>query len=938
MKSGAHDLPFLLEELRAAGLRVGVSETLRLHRVMHLDPRTDAPRLRRILRAVVAKSTEDAEQVEQVFDRWLQAGTERLERTLHPTGNLDTWNEDDRSTSSPARLPLRLPRWFPKAKGTQRRPHLRRTLALATVLVLVELGIFALLRPPALDMGPVGGPPPPSNPGDMIQEVQHPMTAKLITVTRPVEPASGEIFRALTGLGLLLGGLAVLHFRRTPWRAKAALPPDRQGPTRAPLRSDGSAVPPLVGAAEHDVLVWGIEHFVTEEMSDQLDIRATVAATARQGGRPVLEFHRSRHPREVWLWVDDSTRTPLAQKLADELASALNAAGLVVETAHFRGVPHRLRTADGALFPNELDERRETAIVAILTDGDLLADGLRASDQRRKIEALLRLLSFWPRLAFVDFGEGLLEEWVAPRGLRVVAPAEAPAFLGGARPGRLRQAHPRSDHLVWLAACALCPQGVDLATASALARDLDLEIPPWEAHGLFLEGTMRLKAEERASLLRWLVEAQPKPLAEGSWLRRALSWWIHRFENEALRRARRDEDLAWEGTVGQQRLQADQALLELWLHPAKAISELYSLFQSTQESYLRRHLGRLYPADHPAQDARSICLPWDFADLSGQDQVMLSEMGLGSTLALRLPKHLRTPGRLWATAGLCAGFGLAAAASVWDPPTPPATGQVVEKALEKDPTVVMVRVPGGDYTLGAENVYEGADVSDWSEENIERWSSWSRPPHRVRLSGFWITKYEITNEQYRRFLDANPSVAKLEHWDNPRFNGDRQPVVGVDWDDARTYCHEWAGLDLPTEAQWEAAARGTDQRRYPWGNEEPGPELAHFDQDWGSGKPAEVGSSPRGNGPFGTSDQAGNVWEWCLDPWNEQAYIDRDGERDPIEFGHPGIRVVRGGSWGYRARYLRSADRYRFEVLSRVYHLGFRCVGSVPSEPLGLGP
>jgi len=229
---------------------------------------------------------------------------------------------------------------------------------------------------------------------------------------------------------------------------------------------------------------------------------------------------------------------------------------------------------------------------------------------------------------------------------------------------------------------------------------------------------------------------------------------------------------------------------------------------------------------------------------------------------------------------------------------------------EKDGTV-LVYVPGGEYVLGSEDINDAA-----------------KPVHRVILSPFWIGKYPLTNEQYGRFLKENPEAEEPEHWDDERFNQPRQPVVGVSWDGAKAYC-AWAGLQLPSEAQWEATARGTDERRYPWGNDKPTSEHASFERRDG---PTQVGVFPKGGGPFGTLDQAGNVWEWCEDVWNEEAYKERDGKQNPVSTtGESVVRCLRGGSWYDSARVLAAAHRFRFKVLFPDWSVGFRC--SLPVLP-----
>jgi formylglycine-generating enzyme required for sulfatase activity len=247
------------------------------------------------------------------------------------------------------------------------------------------------------------------------------------------------------------------------------------------------------------------------------------------------------------------------------------------------------------------------------------------------------------------------------------------------------------------------------------------------------------------------------------------------------------------------------------------------------------------------------------------------------------------------------------------PPQPklsvyPTPGQ--ERIHEVDGSVV-VYVPGGEYVLGAEDLGEN-----------------SQPVHRVVLSPFWIGKYQVTNNQYARFLRAVSDAPQPNYWGAKRFNQPQQPVLGVSWKEAQSYCR-WAGLALPSEAQWEAAARGTDGRRYPWGNEAPTAQYASFGMDLLKGQPAPVGSFPRGAGPFGTMDQAGNVWEWCEDVWDARAYLGRDGEKDPINTrGNTAVRCLRGGAWDALAWNLAAAYRFRFQASLRYQYFGFRCASA----------
>ncbi len=239
--------------------------------------------------------------------------------------------------------------------------------------------------------------------------------------------------------------------------------------------------------------------------------------------------------------------------------------------------------------------------------------------------------------------------------------------------------------------------------------------------------------------------------------------------------------------------------------------------------------------------------------------------------------------------------------------------KVRERRNEKDGTV-LVYVPGGEYTIGA---------NDLSEQE--------QPVHRVRLSPFWIGQVPVTNEQYGRFMQANPGYRRPGFWSEEIFNRPEQPVVGVSWEDAQAYCN-WAGLVLPSEVQWEAAARGHDGRSFPWGDEPPTPELANFDGH--AGRTTPVGSLEAGRGPFGTLDQAGNVWEWCADVLDAEAYSRREAAAlDPlVTIGEPAFRVLRGGSWLDKGENLKSAFRFRYWARLRRRFVGVRCASPATSE------
>lgn len=168
-----------------------------------------------------------------------------------------------------------------------------------------------------------------------------------------------------------------------------------------------------------------------------------------------------------------------------------------------------------------------------------------------------------------------------------------------------------------------------------------------------------------------------------------------------------------------------------------------------------------------------------------------------------------------------------------------------------------------------------------------------RPRRTVNVDGFWIYKHEVTVGQYRKFCAAtgkNMPDAPPWGWQ------DKQPIVNVCWFDAEAYC-KWAGSRLPTEAEWEKAARGTDGRKYPWGDKWDAHRACTARLTWGDHQgPAEVGSYPAGASPYGVLDMAGNVWEFCQD-WYGEDYYKKSPARNPTGPTDGWHRVARGGSW-----------------------------------------
>lgn len=232
----------------------------------------------------------------------------------------------------------------------------------------------------------------------------------------------------------------------------------------------------------------------------------------------------------------------------------------------------------------------------------------------------------------------------------------------------------------------------------------------------------------------------------------------------------------------------------------------------------------------------------------------------------------------------------------------------------------MAYVPAGEFLMGSDDSDPLA-----SEDEI--------PQRLVYLDAFWVDQTEITNGEYQLCVEAG--ACSQQRYQGRRFAGEDYPVVGVDWFQASDYCR-WVGGRLPTEAEWEKAARGADGRTYPWGNAFDSSRLNFCDknciEDWrdmhaddGYAYTAPVGSYPEGVSPYGLLDMSGNVWEWTAD-WYAPDTYKIASDKNPTGPASGQQRVVRGGSWHYTGRNLRTTQRHRDLPTFRYDKIGFRCV------------
>ena len=232
----------------------------------------------------------------------------------------------------------------------------------------------------------------------------------------------------------------------------------------------------------------------------------------------------------------------------------------------------------------------------------------------------------------------------------------------------------------------------------------------------------------------------------------------------------------------------------------------------------------------------------------------------------------------------------------------PQIGMALSTKINPKDGAEMVYVPPGPFLMGDD------DITD-------------NPRHTVMLSGYYIYKNDVTVAMYRKFCRwTGRAVPSIPTWGWKEDN----PMVDVAWDDAKAYC-DWAGVHLPTEAQWEKAARGTDGRFFPWGNDWDTSRLRCSKNNVGdAGSTAPAGSTPSGASPCGALDMAGNVWNWCAD-WYDENYWKNANGTDPTGPRFASLRVVRGGSWGdFDNKDFRSAFRLSLPLDFHNYNNGFR--------------
>lgn len=232
----------------------------------------------------------------------------------------------------------------------------------------------------------------------------------------------------------------------------------------------------------------------------------------------------------------------------------------------------------------------------------------------------------------------------------------------------------------------------------------------------------------------------------------------------------------------------------------------------------------------------------------------------------------------------------------------------------------MVFFPAGEFMMGNDNGRKD-----------------EQPRHNVFLDAFYFDRYETTGKDFEQYLAANPDQhTTITGWESDRTIQSemaKRPVFGLSWQRCQNYC-VWRGKRLPTEAEWERAAGGLENRLYPWGNEPPDSTRANFGKCCNvlAGRIfAEVGTYESGKTPEGVYDMAGNAAEWVYD-WYDKSYYQRGEHRNPQGPEKGRYHVIRGGAWNSYPYYMRSTDRYGTNDGQDFYGIGCRCAKSAPDN------
>lgn len=247
------------------------------------------------------------------------------------------------------------------------------------------------------------------------------------------------------------------------------------------------------------------------------------------------------------------------------------------------------------------------------------------------------------------------------------------------------------------------------------------------------------------------------------------------------------------------------------------------------------------------------------------------------------------------------------------------TAQAQSGGEKNNPYERMALIPAGEYMMG--DLKSKAELNPWDALAIDRHMLGPEDPaHEIYVDAFYIDIYEATNADYEEYVKAT-GATKPEFWDDKNFNDPRQPVVGVSWKEASSFC-AWKNKRLPTEAEWEKAGRGKRAVKYPWGDDPPAGGKLNYNEE--TGKPLPVGSFEAGKSDYGLYDMSGNVSEWVFD-WHSPIFYLFSPQKNPKGANTGQYKVTRGGNWRNPKNDVTLTYRGASAPYIRTQAIGFRC-------------
>ena len=755
------ELGDFLTALQVNGIPVGPGDIDRLRQLFALEPTLDRDGLKALLSALLVKHPEQHRVFENLFANWC------------PDREAD-WPEDvvalasgrDRADSAP-RGALPQPAAQEPEDMTEPEPAWSR-LAVRGIPVVIGLLLCLLiiwhLLPERIVI--------PPTPIERLEPAKPPQDTVTTPTDLPATPAEqvwfwraavdvkgihtpwriGPAELVLLGLAALVTAGAMWRRYRQRLRPLPSLPP-AYGHGWQPLLPPAGHDSALIDAREQRQLVWNIEHFISDDPSRRLDLKRTVDATARSGGFVRMHFQPHVYNREVWFWLDRQLDRSTPRLAAQQLSATLRAAGLEARQGWFTDLPERVDWPEQSGYrPVHEEGYGRQAFVAIFSDGEGLEHRLQHARHRVAAERLLRALSHWPRLRFVDCSgtHGRLQSLIAPYGLDAIALDELPNWLGGAawQPDVpvSRDDTASSEDRAWSAAVALGSAQADTVSANSLRLYLGLSASPWRVDEILARA---LKPDERNWLVNWLLRCEPLGVSHtpkpGSLAWRALQWWQQRYADSAREMQERENRLLpWRDSLASRRWQLEQALLQLYQQPKAATRKLVQLANSGLDDEVRERLAGFAAAEHLearlGHERRYIYLTRRLTDLPAGSRRDLHQLDFAKGLSPSQPATLKDAPRyaLAVTAlTMLALTAFAVAAQRWWTPNPPRF-QTNPPAIVAQ--TVQLREPLGweTYRVTLGHVRQAKWPSPFQAPagaNIPVKWSWAAEPNAVQIEG-----------------------------------------------------------------------------------------------------------------------------------------------------------------------------------------------------------